>query len=96
MLHGTIHEMLFVQHVFMLHGCHMKEQGCSPKYHFVWSKKCSGQFKSTRIWYFVSQYLSLTTSNDFPNGYEMIWNFFAMGHVKGEVDGAGALLKIKV
>jgi hypothetical protein len=80
----------------MLHGCHIKEQGCSPKYHFVWSNKHSGQFKSTRIWLFVSQYLSLTTSNDFPNGCEMIWNFFAMGHVKGEVDGAGALLKIKV
>jgi hypothetical protein len=74
----------------------MKEQGRSPKYHFVWSNKHSGQFKSTRIWYFVSRHLSLTTSNDFPNGCETVWNFCAMGHRKGEVDGAGALLQKKV
>ncbi len=95
-LHGTVHDMLFVQHAFMLHGCHLKEQGCSPKYHFVWSNRCSGQFKSTRIWYFVFQYLSLTTSNDFPTGCKRTWNFSAMGHGKWEVDGARVLLKRKV
>jgi hypothetical protein len=32
----------------------------------------------------------------FSKGCEMVWNFFATGHGKGEVDGTGALLKREV
>jgi hypothetical protein len=33
---------------------------------------------------------------DLPVGCEMVWNFFALGHDKGEVDGVKALLKREV
>jgi hypothetical protein len=31
----TTHDTLFIQHVFMLHWSHLKDQGYSPKFHFV-------------------------------------------------------------
>jgi hypothetical protein len=92
----TMHDTLFVQHAFMMHWDHLKDQGYSPKFHLVWSDGCSKQFKFARAWYFVSQYPSLTISNNLSFGCEMIWNFFATGHGKGEVDGVGALLKREV
>jgi hypothetical protein len=38
----------------------------------------------------------LIVSDNLPNGCEMVWNFFAIGHGKGEVDGARVLLKREV
>jgi hypothetical protein len=32
-------------------------------------------------------------SEQLPLGCQIVWNYFAMGHGKGEVDGAGVLLK---
>jgi hypothetical protein len=52
-LDDIVHDTLFVQHVFMLRWQHLKKQGCSPKFHFVWSNGCNDQFKSARAWYFV-------------------------------------------
>jgi hypothetical protein len=75
----------------------LKEQGYSPKFHFVWSDGCNGQFKSIRTWYFVFRYLSLTNFDDLLIGCEMInWNCFATNRGKCEVDGIGALLKREV
>jgi hypothetical protein len=91
-----MHDMLFVQHAFMLHWQHLKKQGCSPKFHFVWSNGCNGQFKPIKALYFVFRYPSLTISNDLLIGCEMIWNFFATSHGKGEVDGARTLLRKEV
>jgi hypothetical protein len=62
----------------------------------VWANVCSSQFKNARAWYFVSRYPSLTTSSGNSKGYQLIWNFFATRHKKGEVDGAKALLKWEV
>jgi hypothetical protein len=74
----------------------LKEQGYSPKFHFVWSHGCSGQFKFAKTWYFGFQYPSLKIFDDLPIGCEIIWNFFAIGYGKGEVDGAKTLLKREV
>jgi hypothetical protein len=49
-----------------------------------------------RAWYFLSRYFHLTTSIGNTSGCSLIWNFFATGHGKGEVDGAGALLKKEI
>ncbi len=48
------HDNLFVQHAFGLHWDFLQVRGCFPSLHMVWSDGCSGQFKSTRAWYFVS------------------------------------------
>jgi hypothetical protein len=53
---GT-HDTLYVQHAFKLHWEFLKEQGSFPAHHIVWSDGCSGQFKSSRAWYFVARYL---------------------------------------
>lgn len=90
------HDSLFVQHAFMLHWGYLKSEGFEPANHIVWSDGCSGQFKSARAWYFISRFPSLTVSAKLPEGCQMCWNYFASGHGKGEVDGAGALLKRKL
>jgi hypothetical protein len=74
----------------------LKDQGCFLSYHIVWSDGCSGQFKSSRAWYFVARYPSQTRSPVLPHGCQMPWNYFATGHGKWEVDGAGALFKREV
>lgn len=35
----------------------------------------------------------LTTRLDLIIGSQMVWNYFAIGHGKGKVDGVGVLLK---
>jgi hypothetical protein len=92
-----VHDSLYVQHCFLMHWNFMKGQDFTPKNHIVWSDGCSGQFKSARAWYFISRYPSLTiTDGILPEGCQMLWNYFASGHGKGEVDGAGALCKREV
>lgn len=92
-----VHDSLYVQHCFLMHWDFMKAQGFVPRNHTVWSDGCSGQFKSARAWYFISRYPSLTvTDGVLPEGCQMLWNYFASGHGKGEVDGAGALCKREV
>ena len=86
------HDSLFVQHCFMLNWDHVKSQGFMPENHIVWSDGCSGQFKSARAWYFISHYPNLTSSATMREGCQIVWNYFASGHGKGEVDGAGALM----
>jgi hypothetical protein len=51
----TSHDALYVQHAFMLHWDFLTVQGCFPAHHTVWSDGCSGQFKSSRAWYFVAR-----------------------------------------
>ena len=64
--------------------------------HIVWSDGCSGQFKSSHAWYFISRYPNLTSGVSLNSGCQMCWNYFGSGHGKGEVDGAGALLKREI
>jgi hypothetical protein len=92
----TSHDTLYVQHSFMLLWEFLKGQGCFPSHHIVWSDGCSSQFKSSRAWYFVARYPSQTRSPVLPHGCQMTWNYYATGHGKGEVDGAGALFKREV
>lgn len=80
--HGTV----FVQHCFLKHAEWLKERGVTMTRRQDWSDGCSGQFKSSHAWYFVTRFEGLT-------GVSMSWNFFASGHVKGEHDGAGAVIK---
>jgi hypothetical protein len=91
-----MHDSLLVQHCMSLHWNFLKERGVTPTTHIVWSDGCSGQFKSARAWYFIFRYPNLTASALQPQECQMIWNYFATGHGKGEVDGAGALLKREV
>jgi hypothetical protein len=47
------HDTLYVQYVFRLKWDFVRERGCLPKCHIVWSDGCNGQFKSARLWYFM-------------------------------------------
>ncbi len=62
----------------------------------VWNGGCTGQFKYARCWYFLPCYHNLTICNELPHGYQLQWNYFAMGHGKGKIDGVGALLKKEI
>jgi hypothetical protein len=90
------HNTSFVHHAFLLHWNFMKGQGRFPTHHVVWSDGVASQFKSARAWYFVARYPSLTSFARLPHGCNLIWNFFASGHGKGEVDGAGVLCKREI
>jgi hypothetical protein len=90
------HDTGFVQHSFLLHWDFMKGQGRFPTHHVVWSNGVASQFKSARAWYFVARYSSLTCFAGLSHDCDLIWNFFASGHEKGEVDGAGALCKREI
>jgi hypothetical protein len=91
------HDTLYVQHYLMLHWNFLKLTSTKcPSNHIIWNDGCSGQFKSARCWYFVSRYLWLTIFDSLEEGCQLCWNFFATGHEKGEIDGAGALLKREV
>lgn len=89
----TSHDSLFVQHAFMLHWEFLQMQGCFSSQHVVWNDDCSRQFKNAKAWYFVFRYPSLTTYSSLPTSCQMLWNFFVIGHGKGEVDGVRALFK---
>lgn len=80
------HDTLFVQHCLLLHVGWLKQQNLFPNKHWVWSDGAASQFKAKRPFYFVARYFQMT-------GVEMMWNFFASGHGKGEHDGAGAVIK---
>jgi hypothetical protein len=73
----------------------MKSKAYFPK-HVVWSDECVSQFKSAQVWYFLAQYPQVTICEEKLEGVEMIWNYFASGHGKGEVDGASVLLKCEI
>jgi hypothetical protein len=87
------HDTFFVQHAFILQWLFMKERGCFPQHHVVWSNGCASQFKSAQSWFFISRYHNETICRKLTSGCQMTWNYFATGHDKGEVDGVGALLK---
>jgi hypothetical protein len=81
------HDSEFVQHCFKLHWQHMVEQRYALKWHFVWLDGYVPWFKSTKPWYFMSRYPSVTS------GCKMMWSFFGNGHGKGPHDGVGAIIK---
>lgn len=80
--HGTV----FVQTCFLKHAEWLKERGMTMEKRQDWFDGCSGQFKSAHAWYFVARFEGLT-------GVSMSWSLFALGHGKGEHDGAGAVIK---
>jgi hypothetical protein len=79
--------------IIMLLWEHTKQLGCFPLQHVVWSNGFFTQFKSSRAWFFVGRYPSMTSFVALPLGCQMTWNYFAFCHGKGEVDGVGALCK---
>ncbi len=69
------HDFGFVQHAFLLHWRHLTNNiGFTPKAHWVWSDGGTSQFKSTKPWYFVSQYPQMI------GGCSMLWSFFGFSH----------------
>jgi hypothetical protein len=54
-----------------------KQLGCFPLEHFIWLYGFSSQFKSSRTWFFVGQYPSLTSCVALLPSCQMTWNFFA-------------------
>ena len=80
------HDTHFVQHYFLLHHQWYKDQVLFFNKHWVWSNGAASQFKVVRPFYFVSKYLKLTV-------VQISWNFLTFGHVKGEHDGVGAVVK---
>jgi hypothetical protein len=87
------HDSLYVQHAFKLYWEFLKQKSLYPKRHVVWSDGCSAQFKVAKCWYHIARYHNYTVCDELLIGCQMTWNYFAPGHGKGEVDGAGALLK---
>lgn len=87
------HDSAYVQHAFSLNWKYLTDRSCFPHRHVVWSDGCSAQFKSATCWYHLGRYHNYTASPQLPGGCQLAWNYFATGHGKGEVDGAGALLK---
>jgi len=75
------------KHDFELQWDYISDQGFQPTWHYVWSDGCACQFKSSKPWYFVSQYPNMT------RGCMMMWSFFGLGHNKGPHDDAGAMVK---
>ncbi len=90
------HDTLFVQHAFLLHWNFLQSRGFRPSRHVMWFDGCFGQFKSARAWYFVFHYFNVTSNQLHMVWCQMLQNFFAIGHGKGEVDGIGVLLKREV
>jgi hypothetical protein len=91
------HDTFYIQQCLMHHWNFLKLTSTKcPSNHIIWSDNCNGQFKSVRCWYFVSRYPKLTVSDGLEEGCQLCRNFFATGHGKGEVDGAGTLLKREV
>jgi hypothetical protein len=62
----------------------------------VQSVGCATQFKIARAWHFIVQYPQVIICEKRPKDVEMIWNYFANGHGKGEIDGASVLLKHEI
>ena len=54
--------------------------------HIIWSNNCTGQFKNSRMFYWLCRM-------HVERGVPHIWSFFEFGHGKGEHDGAGACVK---
>lgn len=90
---NKMHNNLFVQHVLILHWDYLKNLGCYPRLHAVWSDGCSTQFKCACAWYFVTWYPWLNICKERLEGVQMCWNYFASSHGKGEVDGEGCVIK---
>ncbi len=65
----------------------MVTSGFRPNQHWIWYDGCSSQFKSKVPWYFVSQYLHITS------GCICMWSLFGFGHGKGLYNRASVVLK---
>ncbi len=66
------HDILFVQHAFMLNWKFLQDMGCFPNCHVVWRDGCSGQFKIARSWYFLPRYHTLIIYKKLSIGCQMI------------------------
>ena len=91
-----VHNIAFVQNAFLFHWNFLKSKGCFSKNHIIRSDGCLAKFRSSKAWYFVAKYPSLTTLARMPSRCHMMWNFFTSGHGKGKVDGARALSKREI
>lgn len=93
---NKMHNNIFVQHVLTLHWGYLKNMGCYPILHVVWSNGCLAHFKCACAWYFVIQYPWLSICKERPEGVQMCSNCFASDQGKDEVNGASALLKCEI
>ena len=55
-------------------------------HHFIWSDGCARKFKNARVYLWL---YSLHIKYKVPH----IWNYFEIGHGKGEHDGVGSCIK---
>jgi hypothetical protein len=74
----------------------LKWEGCYPKVHYVWNDGCTGHFLINESLVFCFLIPFIKFFEDLLVGYDVVWNFSAIGHGKGEIDEVKALLKIEV
>ena len=63
-----LHDILFVQHCFLMHNRWLKDQGSNFEHHWVWFDGAASQFKASRPFYFVGKFYNLI-------GTEMTWSY---------------------
>jgi hypothetical protein len=80
------HDTLFIQHCLLQHWNWFTSQSVRPLHHTIWNDKCVGQFKRSKVMYFVFHYLGLISSCKWS------WHYFSIRHGKGEWDSASVVV----
>ena len=80
------HDTHYVEHCFHIIYGSLITRGVLMNEHWIWSDGCVGKFKSSRPFFWLCCLHKKTNIKHH-------WNFFEIGHGKGEHDGAGACVK---
>ena len=75
-----------MEHSFKLFYDHAIAIDIPFYYYLIWSDGCAGQFKNAHVFEWLCL---LHIKYKVPH----VWNYFEIGHGKGEDDGAGACIK---
>ena len=81
------HDTHYVQHCFDIIYGSLKTRGVVMNEHWIWSDGCARKFKSSRSFFWLCRLHKKTNMKH-------RWNYFEIGHGKGEHDGAGACVKL--
>ena len=80
------HDIHYVQHCFKLFYDHVIAMDIPFYHHFIWSDGCAGQFKNACVFEWLCL---LHIKYKVPH----VWNYFEIGHGKGEHDSTSACKK---
>jgi len=69
------HDLHYVQHCFQIFYKQLKERNIQMDQHWIWLDGCAGQFKSSRVFQWLS---ILHKKYNVPH----IWNYFETRHTK--------------